>query len=60
MPYYRSFDVCEGVQVEYLDAGHIIGSAFVVIDVDDGEKKLRIVFTGDHGSLWSTAKKMRR
>ncbi len=49
MPYYRLFDVCEGVQVEYLDAGHIIGSAFVVIDVDDGEKKLRIVFTGGHG-----------
>jgi metallo-beta-lactamase family protein len=49
VPYYKLFDVCDGVRVEYLDAGHIIGSAFVIIDVDDGEKQLRIAFTGDHG-----------
>jgi metallo-beta-lactamase family protein len=49
VPYYKSFDVCEGVRVEYLDAGHILGSAFVILDVDDGDKKMRVVFTGDHG-----------
>ncbi|MBL8752188.1 MAG: MBL fold metallo-hydrolase, partial [Planctomycetes bacterium] len=30
-------------------AGHILGSAIVVMDVDAGNKQRRIVFTGDHG-----------
>ena len=49
VPYYKTFEVCPGVTVQFLDAGHILGSAFVVIDVDDGTHKKRIVFTGDHG-----------
>jgi len=48
-PYHRTFDVCHGVTCTFLDAGHILGAAFVVLDVDDGKTKKRIVFTGDHG-----------
>ncbi len=48
-PYHKSFEVLPGVQVTFLDAGHILGSALVVLDVDDGKHKLRITFTGDHG-----------
>ena len=47
--YHQAFEVLPGVQVTFLDAGHILGSALVVIDVDDGKHKLRIGFTGDHG-----------
>ncbi|MFT7465453.1 MAG: metallo-beta-lactamase family protein [Pseudohongiellaceae bacterium] len=48
-PYHESFEVLPGVRVTFLDAGHILGSALVVLDVDDGKHKLRIGFTGDHG-----------
>ncbi|MCA8951384.1 MAG: MBL fold metallo-hydrolase [Planctomycetes bacterium] len=48
-PYYERFEVLDGVQVEFLDAGHILGAAIVVLDVDDGTKQRRVVFTGDHG-----------
>ena len=48
-PYYKEFEVLPGVRVQFLDSGHILGSAFVVIDVDDGSTEMRIVFTGDHG-----------
>jgi len=49
VPYHQSVDVCEGVRVEFLDAGHILGAAIVVLHVDDGKHQLRIAFTGDHG-----------
>jgi metallo-beta-lactamase family protein len=49
VPYRRPFEVLPGVRVEFLDAGHILGAAIVVLDVDDGRKQRRIVFTGDHG-----------
>ncbi len=49
VPYYQPFDVTPQLRVEFLDAGHILGAAIVVMDVDVGTKKRRIVFTGDHG-----------
>lgn len=47
--YHTRVEVCPEVSIEFLDAGHILGAAMVVIDVDDGRHKLRICFTGDHG-----------
>ncbi|MDO8349223.1 MAG: MBL fold metallo-hydrolase, partial [Planctomycetota bacterium] len=49
VPYHRQFAVAKGLRVEFLDAGHILGAAIVVMDVEEGGKKRRIVFTGDHG-----------
>lgn len=49
VPYHRQFEVTPQLRVEFLDAGHILGSAIVVMDVEAGTKKRRIVFTGDHG-----------
>lgn len=48
-PYHTTFEVLPGVRVTFLDAGHILGSAIVVVDVDDGTNQRRITFTGDHG-----------
>lgn len=47
--YGTTVQVCPGVRATFLDAGHIVGSAQVVLDVDDGRHKLRIVYTGDCG-----------
>jgi metallo-beta-lactamase family protein len=41
--------VCPGVTASLIDAGHILGSAQVILDVDDGSHALRIAFTGDCG-----------
>jgi metallo-beta-lactamase family protein len=49
VPYHEQFEVLPGLRVEFLDAGHILGAAIVVMDVDDGQKQRKIVFTGDHG-----------
>ena len=55
--YNEWIDVCEGMRFQFLDAGHIIGSAMVVIEVISdqrsaisGQKNIvRIGFSGDLG-----------
>ncbi len=49
IPYHRRVPVGPGVHLTFLDAGHVLGSAIVVLDVDDGGKEKRLVFTGDLG-----------
>lgn len=49
VPYHRRQRIADGVWVTLLDAGHVLGSAIVVIDVDDDHEQKRLVFTGDVG-----------
>ena len=49
VPYHRPFDVVPGIRVSFLDAGHILGSASVVLDCTEGSKTRRLVFSGDIG-----------
>ena len=39
------FEVVPGVRAKFIDAGHVLGAAMIVIEVDD----MRIGFTGDLG-----------
>ncbi len=47
--YRRKTAVADGVSVTFYDAGHILGSAIVMLDVRDGERDVSICFTGDLG-----------
>lgn len=47
--YNQWFDVIDGVQAMYTDAGHIIGSACVHVKVKENGKETRITFSGDVG-----------
>ena len=47
--YDRPFPVVDGVTVTFRDAGHILGSAQVVLDVREGSRKFRYLFSGDVG-----------
>ena len=49
VPYDKTFDVVPGIRCMYLDAGHILGSASVVLDVTEGQTVKRLVFSGDIG-----------
>ncbi|HEX7817602.1 MBL fold metallo-hydrolase [Dyella sp.] len=42
--------LCEGVVATFIDAGHILGSACVLLELDTGCRRRRIVFSGDVGS----------
>jgi metallo-beta-lactamase family protein len=47
--YDRPMPVADGVTVTFKDAGHILGSAQVVLDVREGGRRFRFLFSGDIG-----------
>lgn len=47
--YGEWFDVAEGVQAYFTDAGHIIGSACVHLRVNENGKQTTLTFSGDIG-----------
>lgn len=47
--YHQPITVTEGVRCTFYDAGHILGSALVVLDIEDEGKTIRLCFTGDLG-----------
>jgi len=47
--YDRPIPVVDGVTVTFVDAGHILGSAQVVLDVREGGRTFRHLFSGDVG-----------
>lgn len=49
LPYAEPTEILEGVTLTYLDAGHILGSAIVQLDVREGDVTRRLVFSGDIG-----------
>lgn len=48
-PYGHAFEVADGVMVRFRDAGHILGSAFVEMDIRERGQHHRLVFSGDIG-----------
>jgi metallo-beta-lactamase family protein len=48
-PSQRGVIIAPGVRLTFLDAGHVLGSAITVLDVEEGGKTRRLVFTGDLG-----------
>jgi metallo-beta-lactamase family protein len=49
-PYDAWFDVAPGVRAQFIEAGHILGSAAVHVEVrEKGREAVRLTFTGDLG-----------
>ncbi len=50
-PYNRPLPVVPGVTLTFVDAGHMLGSASVILDIEDRDEKrdIRLVFSGDIG-----------
>src|SRR5262245_49705740 len=49
VPYHHPFEAAPGVRVEFHDAGHILGSAVVHLEITEGPRTIRLIFTGDVG-----------
>lgn len=47
--YHRTFEPHPGIKVTYYDAGHILGSAFIVVEATEDGKTTRVLFSGDLG-----------
>lgn len=49
--YEETFEIIRGIKCTFIDAGHILGSAITILDIEDQEdsKTKRLVYTGDLG-----------
>ncbi len=47
--YDEPLDLAPGVRATFVNAGHILGSASVVLDLVEGDVRRRVVFSGDLG-----------
>lgn len=49
IPYDKSVELNDRVSVKFRDAGHILGSSMLELDVLEGRRKRKIIFSGDIG-----------
>ena len=47
--YEVPFDVTPGVKATFVEAGHILGSTAIVLDIEEKKRKTRLWFSGDIG-----------
>ncbi len=47
--YGHPFKLADNVQAVFQDAGHILGSAITILDIDDNGRRVSVCFTGDLG-----------
>ncbi|MEW6655484.1 MAG: MBL fold metallo-hydrolase [Aquificota bacterium] len=47
LPYNKDYRLSKGVVLRLRDAGHILGSAFVELDIYEDKKPKRVIFSGD-------------
>ncbi len=45
----QSLDLAPGIRVTFFNAGHILGSASILLELEEKGKKRRVVFSGDLG-----------
>ncbi|NLW20899.1 MAG: MBL fold metallo-hydrolase [Clostridiales bacterium] len=51
LPYGEKREILPGCVLTYTDAGHLLGSASVTLELYDGDIKKTLVFSGDIGNL---------
>jgi metallo-beta-lactamase family protein len=49
-PYDAPFELFDGIRVTFLDAGHILGSASVFLELSEGKRSRTVLFSGDIGN----------
>ena len=49
VPYHKPFNIEGEVTVEFFDAGHILGSSCIFLQIRDGRRTIKLAFTGDIG-----------
>jgi metallo-beta-lactamase family protein len=47
--YHQVFEPAPGIRVKFLDAGHILGSSMIEIEIDEEQTTTKLVFSGDIG-----------
>ena len=49
--YEQPFEPAPGVTARFVEAGHILGSASIILDIEENGRKFRLWFSGDIGRM---------
>ena len=49
--YDKKYELCKGVKIQFTDAGHLLGSASISVEVTEAGNTETIVFSGDLGNF---------
>lgn len=49
--YEETYEICDGVVIRFIDAGHLLGSSSIEITVTEGGETKTILFSGDVGNI---------
>jgi Cft2 family RNA processing exonuclease len=58
--YEQSFSPAPGINVKFLEAGHILGSAMVMLTYNEGGREKKMLFSGDIGDMTRQSSTTRR
>lgn len=50
-PYEKKITPATGIEVRFIDAGHLLGSASIEVTITEGDISKKLVFSGDIGNL---------
>ena len=48
--YNQAIEIAPGIRTTFMDAGHILGSASIFLELEEGEKSRSVLFSGDLGN----------
>ena len=48
--YNSVIEICEGLKIRFIDAGHLLGSSSIEVWIQEDEVKRKLVFSGDIGN----------
>ncbi len=49
VPLHRALPIAPGVTLRFFDSGHVLGSALIVLDIEEKGVRRRLLYTGDLG-----------
>lgn len=50
-PYNKVLDLCAGIQIRFIDVGHLLGSSSIEVWITETDETKKLVFSGDIGNL---------
>lgn len=48
--YGHTLEIAPGIRATFIDAGHILGSASILLELEEGKQQRRVLFSGDIGN----------
>ena len=49
--YNEAIEIFDGITIEFIDAGHLLGSACIHITINENKEERTIIFSGDLGNI---------